>query len=212
MYLPSRRRRFDPWVGKTPWRRKWQPTPVFLPGKSHGQRSWVGDVHRVAKSWTWLSRHPLWVYWAGASQLHGTFFPCSQRPSRAGSAMGPIVQKRNRGLKMSTCLRNHRWKWLELRFQSFFLLDFKARYYIVLHVTYTAAMNCMFARARPRAKALGKGMFINQDWNPNPQSLLTSGHMAYWISWPFSAFAFWFILVRAEINTVMWLTHLLPAK
>ena len=33
---------FDPWVGKIPWRRKWQPTPVFLPGKSHGQRSLVG--------------------------------------------------------------------------------------------------------------------------------------------------------------------------
>ena len=30
---------FDPWVGKISWRRKWQPTPVFLPGKSHGQRS-----------------------------------------------------------------------------------------------------------------------------------------------------------------------------
>ena len=33
---------FDPWVGKILWRRKWQPTPVFLPGKSHGQRSLVG--------------------------------------------------------------------------------------------------------------------------------------------------------------------------
>ena len=30
--------RFDPWVGKVPWRRKRQSTPVFLPGKSHGQR------------------------------------------------------------------------------------------------------------------------------------------------------------------------------
>ena len=29
------------WVGKIPWRRKWQPTPVFLPGESHGQRSLV---------------------------------------------------------------------------------------------------------------------------------------------------------------------------
>ena len=38
----SRRLRFDPWVGKIPWRRKWQPTPVHLPGKSHGQRSLVG--------------------------------------------------------------------------------------------------------------------------------------------------------------------------
>ena len=31
---------FDPWVGKIPWRRAWQPTPVFLPGESHGQRAW----------------------------------------------------------------------------------------------------------------------------------------------------------------------------
>ena len=30
---------FNPWVGKIPWRREWQPTPVFLPGKSYGQRS-----------------------------------------------------------------------------------------------------------------------------------------------------------------------------
>ena len=40
---------FDPWVGKIPWRRKWQPTPVLLPGKSHGQRSLVGYSPRVHK-------------------------------------------------------------------------------------------------------------------------------------------------------------------
>ena len=33
---------FDPWVRKIPWRRAWQPTPVFFPGESHGQRSLVG--------------------------------------------------------------------------------------------------------------------------------------------------------------------------
>ena len=33
---------FTSWVRKIPWRRKWQPTPVFLPGKSHGQRSLIG--------------------------------------------------------------------------------------------------------------------------------------------------------------------------
>ena len=33
---------FNPWVGEIPWRRKWQPTAVFLPGKFHGQRSLVG--------------------------------------------------------------------------------------------------------------------------------------------------------------------------
>ena len=39
--LPRRRPGFNPWVGKIPWRRKWQPTPVFLPGESQGQRSLV---------------------------------------------------------------------------------------------------------------------------------------------------------------------------
>ena len=37
-----RRCEFDPWVGKSPWSRAWQPTPVFLPGKFHGQRSLAG--------------------------------------------------------------------------------------------------------------------------------------------------------------------------
>ena len=44
-----RRRRFDPWVRKIP-RREWQPTPVFLPGKSHGQRSLAGYSPRVTES------------------------------------------------------------------------------------------------------------------------------------------------------------------
>ena len=38
----SRRPRFNPWVGKIPWRRKWQPTPALLPGEFHGQRNLVG--------------------------------------------------------------------------------------------------------------------------------------------------------------------------
>ena len=37
-----RRHELDPWVGKIPWSSKWQPTPVFLPGKSYGQKSLVG--------------------------------------------------------------------------------------------------------------------------------------------------------------------------
>ena len=42
LVVQCRRPGFDPWVGKIPWRRKWQLTPVLLPGKSHGQRSLVG--------------------------------------------------------------------------------------------------------------------------------------------------------------------------
>ena len=40
--LKCGRPRFDSWVGKIPWRRKWQSTPGLMPGKSHGQRSLVG--------------------------------------------------------------------------------------------------------------------------------------------------------------------------
>ena len=40
--LQSRRHGFNPWVRKIPWKRKWQPTSVFLPGESQGQRSLVG--------------------------------------------------------------------------------------------------------------------------------------------------------------------------
>ena len=40
--LQCRRPGFSPWFGKSSWRRKWQPTPVFLPAESHGQRSQAG--------------------------------------------------------------------------------------------------------------------------------------------------------------------------
>ena len=54
--------RFDPWVRKIPWRRKWQPTPGFLPGESHGWRSLEGystwGRKRVGHDWalstSWL--------------------------------------------------------------------------------------------------------------------------------------------------------------
>ena len=40
--LQHRRPSFNPWVRKIPWRRKWRPTQVFLPGESHGPRNLVG--------------------------------------------------------------------------------------------------------------------------------------------------------------------------
>ena len=50
-----RRPGFNSHVRKIPWRRKWQPTPVFLPGESHGQRSLAGYSLWGHKSQTWLS-------------------------------------------------------------------------------------------------------------------------------------------------------------
>ena len=56
-----KRQGFDPWVRKILWRRKWQPTPVFLPGKSHGQRSLVGyspwGHKRVGRDWVTKEQH-----------------------------------------------------------------------------------------------------------------------------------------------------------
>ena len=47
------RPRFAPWVGKIPWRRKWQPTPIFFPGESNGQKSLFIDYSPWdRKSWT----------------------------------------------------------------------------------------------------------------------------------------------------------------
>ena len=45
-----KRHGLDSWVGKIAWRRKWQLTPVFLPGKSHGQRNLVGCVQAQKES------------------------------------------------------------------------------------------------------------------------------------------------------------------
>ena len=57
-----KRCQFSPWVGKIPWRRKWLPTPVFLPGASHGQRSLVGYSPWAHKSRTQTNTlyPPLW--------------------------------------------------------------------------------------------------------------------------------------------------------
>ena len=58
--LQCRRPGFDPWVGKTSWRRKWKPTPVLLPGKPHGWRSLVGYSpwgHRQSDTAEWLHFH-----------------------------------------------------------------------------------------------------------------------------------------------------------
>ena len=56
-YRSHKRRGFDPWVGKIPWRRTRQPTPVFLPGESHGLRSLVGCSprgHKESDTTEWL--------------------------------------------------------------------------------------------------------------------------------------------------------------
>ena len=55
---------FDPGVGKTPWSKRWQPTPVFLPGESHGQRSLASYCPwgRESQTWQQLNHHHSFIY------------------------------------------------------------------------------------------------------------------------------------------------------
>ena len=71
LHLQCRRHGFNPWVRKIPWRRKWQPTPVYLPGESHGQRNLAGlqfmGSQRVGHNWTNLAGtqpllHVKWIH------------------------------------------------------------------------------------------------------------------------------------------------------
>ena len=60
-HLPTTREiQFNLWVGKVLWRRKWQPTPVLLSGKSMNGGSWQAAVHRVAKNRTCERLHSLY--------------------------------------------------------------------------------------------------------------------------------------------------------
>ena len=86
---PCRRLWFYHWVGKIPWRRAWQPTPAFLPGESHGQRSLVGYSllgHKESDMTEWLSTATLeeWnISWHDLSILNfsQSLCPCSLHSS-----------------------------------------------------------------------------------------------------------------------------------
>ena len=74
-HLQCRRHRFDPWVRKISRRRKWQPTPVFLPGKSMDRGAWQATVHGVTKIQTWLSNYTttklsISISWANERRLN----------------------------------------------------------------------------------------------------------------------------------------------
>ena len=81
-----KRHGFDPWVGKTPWRRAWQPTPALLPGEFHGQRSLVGcelwghkelDMTEATQHTGLLYLWPSWNSHLFLSPLSFLFLPSS---------------------------------------------------------------------------------------------------------------------------------------
>ena len=96
-----RRHGFDPWVGKIPWRRKWQPTPVLSPGESHGRRSLVGYISPWGcKEWDMTER--LHFHFQTGFQIRWWRFSCSvvsnscnsMDCSLPGSSVHEILQTR----------------------------------------------------------------------------------------------------------------------
>ena len=70
----GRRHGFNPWVRKIPQRRKWQPTPVFLPGTSLGEKkAWQATVHGVSKSRTQLSNYTTRNIYGDSQKVHSCF-------------------------------------------------------------------------------------------------------------------------------------------
>ena len=102
--LQCRKCRFNPWVRKISWRRKWYPTPVFLPEKSHEERSLAGYSPRGRKSQANLVTKQQWHfsqysylafdYYVCNVQLSSLLF-CPQRPGQVShktSILSELVQ------------------------------------------------------------------------------------------------------------------------
>ena len=92
---------FDAWVRRIPWRRAWQPTPVFLPEYSQEQRSLVGYSpwgHKELDTSEWLSTHSTHHLWAGSAW-------CANTVGYAGLHGEHIKQtSRQRAFKTAICL------------------------------------------------------------------------------------------------------------
>ena len=91
------------------WRRQWHPTPVLLPGKSHGWRSLVGSVHGVAKSRTQLSDFTFTFSLSCIGEGNGNLLQCSclENPRDGGAwwaAIYGVAQSRTRLKRLSSSI------------------------------------------------------------------------------------------------------------
>ena len=109
--LQCRRPGFDPWVWKIPWRREWLPTPVFLPGESHGQRSLVGCSpwgHKEMDTTEWPTHVTHLLAWPRRLSQPCACGPCGSMFSSSGSwlciiAQGPFINQQPEGTTASVC-------------------------------------------------------------------------------------------------------------
>ena len=93
-----RRCKFDPWVRKIPGRKKWQPTPVFLPGKSHRQRSLAGYSPWGRKELD-MTKHAHML-----SYISSTHRPAESKASCSLPALGPSSRRRRKVSWAQSCV------------------------------------------------------------------------------------------------------------
>ena len=100
---------FDPWVGKIPWRKAWQPTPVFLPGESHGQRNLAGYSpwgHKESgTTWNSLAHTQTTQGFLGGSVVKNLCLQCRRRGFEPWIRKIPWRSKWQ--LTPLSCLENH---------------------------------------------------------------------------------------------------------
>ena len=98
---------FNPRIGKIPWRRKWQPTPVLLPEKFHGRRSLVGYSpwgHKESDTTEWLHFH-VSLSWIGEGNGNPLQCSCLENPRDGGAwwaAVYGVPQSRTRLTRLSS--------------------------------------------------------------------------------------------------------------
>ena len=99
-----RKHRFDPWVGKISWRRKWQPTPVFLPGKPHGWKSLLGcSPWGCEESYTTARLHfHFSLSCIGEGNGNPLQCSCLENPRDGWAAVYGVAQSRTRLKRLSS--------------------------------------------------------------------------------------------------------------
>ena len=81
-----------------PWRRKWQPTPVFLPGESQGRGAWWASIYGVAQSWIRLKRL------SSSSHKEWTLAICDNMDGPEGIMLSETSQKKANTIEFHLCV------------------------------------------------------------------------------------------------------------
>ena len=149
---------FDPWVGKLPWRRAWQPTPVSFSGESHGQKSLACqsmELHRV--------RH----YWSNLAGRHTKYLNGKQQIDDKISILSLKEYTKKKKKKEETKTRNK--KHAGSHGSSMFNFFLKRKLYIVFHGGYInlhSHQQCKRVPIPPHP--LQHLWFVDFQWRPIP--------------------------------------------